>query len=146
MKNYFKVSGHHYIQNIPKSDVTVVITVAVLLFTWLLHTIQYQKYEKVVKYLKTATAGNLGIKNGGSKQTMELYKRAAEMYDAKIKELKKTSKDKSIGKMKMQKDPLFLEIVDEVSIKIWSLAIPGIRNSVNVVVNLLRQKTNIYDN
>lgn len=73
-------------QAIPKSDVRLVITVVVLLITWLLYIIQYQKYERVVKYLRTATLNNLGPKNGGTKQTIELYKRATELYDIKIKE------------------------------------------------------------
>jgi hypothetical protein len=87
-----------------------------------------------VKYLKIATLNNLTLKNGGSKQTLELYRRASEMYDEKVKECKKVTLfylilivnsfllvksqgDKSAGKMKMAKDPLFEKIVDQVQIE-----------------------------
>ena len=70
----------------PKSDVRVVLLVAALLISWFLHTIQKQKYEKVVKFLHNATLNNLGLKNGGTKQTMELFRRASDLYDAQIKE------------------------------------------------------------
>jgi len=73
-------------QAIPKSDVRIVLAVVVVLISWLLHIIQYQKYERVVKYLRTATLNNLGPKNGGTKQTVELYKRAAELYETRVKE------------------------------------------------------------
>lgn len=73
-------------QNLPKSDVRLVITIAVLLLSFLLRNIQFQKYERAVKFLKTATLGNLGPKNGGTKQTQELYKRATERYENYLKE------------------------------------------------------------
>ena len=73
-------------QAIPKSDVRIVLALVVVLISWLLHIIQYQKYERVVKYLRTATLNNLGPKNGGTKQTVELYKRAAELYETRVKE------------------------------------------------------------
>ena len=68
----------------PKSDVRVVIVVVLLLISWFFHTIQQQKYEKAVKYLKAATSSNLTLKNGGTKQTMELFKRASDLYDQHI--------------------------------------------------------------
>jgi hypothetical protein len=78
------VSGKHLIRYMPKSDVRLVVTVVLLLVSWFFHVIQQQKYEKVVKYLTNATLNNLSLKNGGSKQTMELYRRAAEMYDQEV--------------------------------------------------------------
>jgi hypothetical protein len=51
-----------------------------------MRTIQFQKYDRVVKYLKIATLNNLTLKNGGSKQTQELFRRATELYDEYIKE------------------------------------------------------------
>jgi hypothetical protein len=51
-----------------------------------MHVVQYQKWEKAVKYLKTATLNNLSLKAGGSKQTIELYNRAVKEYEEYIKE------------------------------------------------------------
>lgn len=112
-RDYFTVSGEHYYRNLPKSDVRLVVVVVIGLLTWLFYSIQYQKYERVVKYLKTATLANLNLKNGGTKQTMELFRRASEKYEEKIKELKSKG-DKTAGKTKMLKDPIFEKIVDEV--------------------------------
>lgn len=70
----------------PKSDVRIVITAVLLLVSWFFYTIQMQKYQKVVNYLKHATLNNLTLKNGGTPQTMELYRRAADMYQSDIDE------------------------------------------------------------
>lgn len=48
-----------------------------------------EKYRKAVKFLKKGTLENLSLKNGGSKQTLELYRRAAAEYDEQIKECKR---------------------------------------------------------
>lgn len=112
-RDYFKVSGHHYMKNLPKSDVRLVITLVLLLISWFFHTIQYQKYEKAIKFLKNAITNSLNLKNGGTKQTMDLLKRATDIYNDKIKQLK-SSGDKSAGKIKMQKDPIFLQVVEEI--------------------------------
>ncbi|KAJ1430983.1 hypothetical protein B484DRAFT_448583 [Ochromonadaceae sp. CCMP2298] len=112
-RDYFTVSGEHYFAAIPKSDVRVVIFFVLLLVSWFFHTIQQSKHDRYVKYLTHATANNLGLKHGGSKQTLELYRRTAERYEENAKKLK-ASGDKSAGKVKMMKDPLFLEIVKEV--------------------------------
>jgi hypothetical protein len=85
-QDYFKVSGQHYIQNIPKSDVRIVLTIVALLISWLLHTIQYQKYQRAKKFLLNGTINNLNLKNGGTKQTLELYKRSTDLYENHIKE------------------------------------------------------------
>lgn len=97
-----------------------------------------EKYHKAVSYLKKGTLENLSLKNGGSKQTLELYRRAAAEYDEQIKKCRqiilqfyvflaillifvvytissvKESGDKNAGKLKMLKDPLFEKIVDKV--------------------------------
>lgn len=88
IKDYFKVSGQHYYRNLPKSDVRVILIVVVALLSWLFHSIQYQKYQRVVNYLKIATLNNLSLKNGGTKQTIELYRRATELYEQHIKDCK----------------------------------------------------------
>eukprot|EP00428_Durinskia_dybowskii_P063030 CAMPEP_0170384016 /NCGR_PEP_ID=MMETSP0117_2-20130122/15778_1 /TAXON_ID=400756 /ORGANISM="Durinskia baltica, Strain CSIRO CS-38" /LENGTH=349 /DNA_ID=CAMNT_0010639747 /DNA_START=34 /DNA_END=1083 /DNA_ORIENTATION=+ len=116
-RDYFKVSGQHYMRNMPKSDVRVVILVVLLLVSWFFHTIQYQKYEKAIKFLKFATLNNLNLKNGGTKQTMELFRRATELYDQEIAQ-KKASGDKSAGKIKMLKDPFFQTVVDKIVMEV----------------------------
>jgi len=110
-KDYFKVSGQHYYEILPKSDVRLIVVVVIGLLSWFFHTIQYQKYEKIVKYLRSATLNNLTLNNGGTKQTLELYKRASEIYDEKIKELRAKGEK---SKVKMTNDPLFEKIVNEI--------------------------------
>lgn len=70
----------------PKTDVRLVVIALIALISWVLHTAQMQRYNRVVKRLTEATLNNLGPKNGGSRETMDLYKRATELYDAHIKE------------------------------------------------------------
>lgn len=88
----------------------LVLLIVIGLLSWFFHHIQYQKYEKLVKYLRQAILNNLNMKNGGSKQTMELFDRAAALYEETTKESKK-----SVNKNKMIKDPLFADIVDKVN-------------------------------
>jgi DnaJ family protein C protein 25 len=118
-RDYFKVSGEHYIRNVPYSDVRIVLTLVVLLISWFFHVIQNQRYEKFSKFLRNATFNNLGVRNGGSKQTLELYRRATELYEIEIK-AQRAKGDKAASKVKMIKDPMFKEIVDQVvdSVKI----------------------------
>lgn len=111
--SYFQVSGQHYAKNLPKSDVRLVIVVAIGLITWLLHTVQYQKYERVIKYLRNATLRNLDARNGGSPQTQELHKRACDQYDEHIKELR-AGGDKLAGRGgKREEDPIFIKMVEK---------------------------------
>jgi hypothetical protein len=63
-----------------------------------MHTIQYQKYERAIKSIKSSTLNNLGLKNGGTKETLELYRRAAVQYEDYIKAAKSAG-DKSVGKV-----------------------------------------------
>ena len=66
----------------------IVLLLTVLLISGLLHFNQQQRYKFIVEKLKTTTLNNAGPKNGGTKQTIELYRRASEQYDAHIKECK----------------------------------------------------------
>lgn len=66
----------------------LILIIVVALISWFFHHIQYQKYDKLVKYLKYAILNNLTLKNGGSKQTMDLFARASEVYEEHIKERK----------------------------------------------------------
>mmetsp|Transcript_3458 Transcript_3458/g.3577 ORF Transcript_3458/g.3577 Transcript_3458/m.3577 type:complete len:345 (-) Transcript_3458:277-1311(-) len=112
-REYYKVSGQYYMKQLPKADIRLIIMFLVLFFSVLLPVNQHHRWEEAVRYLKNATAGNLGLRSGGTKQTQELYRRVCEEYERRIKEAKSAG-DKSAGKVKMQKDPLFFVIVDEV--------------------------------
>jgi hypothetical protein len=68
----------------PKSDVRLIFVVVVALVSWLMHAVQLQKYQRVVKYLKTAVANNLNERSGGTKQTMELYSKVVKKYNEEI--------------------------------------------------------------
>ncbi len=80
-RDYFKVSGQHYFRNLPKSDVRLILVIAVLLISLFQYHYQMSKYQRVFKYLYTATINNLSEKQGGSKQTIELYNMAVEEYE-----------------------------------------------------------------
>ena len=86
--DYFKVSGQHLMRNVPKTNAAVVLAVFIGLMSWLSYTIQYQKYEKVVKFLKVTTLNNVQLGMGGTKQTVELYRRATELYNVHLKKCK----------------------------------------------------------
>jgi hypothetical protein len=57
-----------------------------LLLSWFLYIVQYQKWKKAVDYLKNAALYNLGAKNGGTKQTQELYSKAVALYEDQLKQ------------------------------------------------------------
>eukprot|EP00981_Chlorochromonas_danica_P009353 scaffold2636_cov176-Ochromonas_danica.AAC.7 len=59
-----------------------------------------------------ATLQNLSLKNGGTKQTLELYRRATELYDEHVQQLRAKG-DKTAGKAKAQ-DPAFEKCVEQV--------------------------------
>jgi len=88
LKDYYTVSGQHYIRNLPKSDVRLILVVVLAIVCAIQYAAQYEKYKRAVNYLRTATLNNLSLKEGGSKQTLELYRRATEMYDEFVKERK----------------------------------------------------------
>ena len=79
------MSGKYYFHQLPKADLRIIVLGIVLFLSGLLPVVQYQKHEAAVRYLKNATLNNLGLKSGGSKQTMELFRRASELYDAHLK-------------------------------------------------------------
>ncbi len=72
-------------RNMPHTDVRVVIFFALLLISWFFRHIQFSKYNKAVKFLTTSAAANLPLKSGGTPQTLELHKRACELYDNHMK-------------------------------------------------------------
>ena len=113
-RDYFKVSGHHYMRTLPKSDVRLVILLVVCLISWMMHVMQEQKHQNFVKHLKDAVlncAGNAKSNN----QTLALFKRCQALYEAKMKEATwaGSGTDKTnVGKM--VKDPLFADCVSEI--------------------------------
>ena len=80
-KDYFKVSGQHYFRNLPKSDVRIVIFIVLLLISLFQFHYQNQKYAKIVKYLCELTLLSQTDKSVQTKQTIELYNRANELYE-----------------------------------------------------------------
>lgn len=111
--DYFKVSGKHYYRSIPKSDVTIVLLVVILIITAFLYVVQYEKWKRITKYIKNAAENNLNPKQGGTKQTQEIYLRAVELYSNHMKEAKANG-IKYTEKVKMIKDPLFVNFIDQV--------------------------------
>lgn len=113
-RDYFTVSGEHYMRDVPFSDVRVVLLGTCLLISWFFHVLQQQKYDKAVKFLKNASLNNLGMKGGGTKQTLELHRRATELYEAQLKEKSGKLAKAATSKGKLAKDPVFQKCVDEV--------------------------------
>lgn len=115
---YFKVSGHHYLKALPKSPVLIVIFGFLLLISAFFHFIQLQKYQKAIKFLKDKSKNNIPLSQGGTKHTIEIYKRACILYEKKIDELKENG-DKNAGKsLKMLKDPIFDDIIDSLVMEV----------------------------
>ena len=84
--DYFRVSGHHPEKVAPKTSLTMVIIGFLLILSLFVHFVQLQRYEKLNKYLSHAAFNNLGIKAGGTKQTLELNKRAVSIYNERSKD------------------------------------------------------------
>jgi hypothetical protein len=112
LQEYYKVTGKFYYKQLPKSDVRVILAVLVILLSFVLPAIQYQKWKKAMDYVKYAAANNLGLKAGGTKETMEVFRRAAERYEQEVA----GGSGGAVKQAKMMKDPEFLRIIDEVKI------------------------------
>jgi hypothetical protein len=133
------VSGTHYYRNLPKSNVWVILILLLSLFSLLMHVLQTQRHEYGVKALVKLAILNAGVKLGGSKESQEIYRRAAEMYDSRTRKLTKEEiaaatqsaidgakgnklsalaavdgEGKPLGSSKLQRDPIFLAAIDEV--------------------------------
>ena len=140
------MSGTHYYRNLPKSDARIIILILIILFSILQYHLQNERHEQAVKTLVKSSICNVGVKNGGSRESQEIFKRASEMYAAKTKNMSaaelaaagqealdnaKKNKlsaihaededGKPLGKTKMQRDPLFLAMIDEVKFKLQCL-------------------------
>lgn len=80
------MSGQHYYRNLPKADVRLILVIVVGLISWFMHAVQSSKYQRACNFLKQTTLQNLSLKNGGTKQTLELYRRASELYDEHVQQ------------------------------------------------------------
>lgn len=89
-QDYYKVTGKHYFRKLPDADIRLIAAGIVLFLSVLLPFVQYQRYMTAIKYLTTATLNNFSLRNGGSKQTAELFQRASTAYET----MKKNGKDK----------------------------------------------------
>ena len=126
-KDYFKVSGHHYMRQLPKSNVILVLIFASLIVSALLFWQQTQKYESFVKRLK-AMVMECALNGGkGNKQTTALFNKCAEMYEVKKKEVAKeeswaasTDSKKAVNPKKMVTEKLFEDCVDAVVAQVRS--------------------------
>lgn len=126
--HYFKVSGHYYFRKIPKSDVRIVLLIVILLISAFQYYYQKSKYMAFVKHLHLAVVNDLTEKQGGSKQTQELFVIAKDKYEETIQKgllncfLPNGSglyvvieKGGSVNRQSMLKDPLF----DKIAMKVF---------------------------
>jgi DnaJ family protein C protein 25 len=114
-RDYFKVSGHHYMRTLPKSDVRLVIILVACLISWMMHVMQEHKHQSFMKHLKDSVlkcAGNAKSNN----QTLALFKRCQTLYEAKMKEATwaGSGTTKPTNVTKMVQDPLFADCVSEI--------------------------------
>ena len=83
-RDYFKVSGHHYFRNLPKSDVRLVLFLVACLLSGFFYYTQNQRYEAAIKKIKNAMANTTKGSKGSSKQIVDLQNKAAALYDQYI--------------------------------------------------------------
>jgi hypothetical protein len=67
---------------LPQADVRLILASIIIVLSVLLPLIQYQRWQTAMKYLRVMTVNNYSLKEGGSKQTMELHQRALQTYEA----------------------------------------------------------------
>lgn len=76
------MTGQFYYRQLPKADVRLIVIFVLCAISTLQYIVQHQRHNSVKKYLFYAASNNLGLKSGGSKQTLELFKRAYDTYAA----------------------------------------------------------------
>lgn len=81
---YFRVSGDFYLRAMPKSDIRLVIILFFMFVSLLQYLYQNSKYQSIVKKLFDAALNNLTEKQGGSRETQELYELAKTTYEDTI--------------------------------------------------------------
>lgn len=124
-RDYFKVSGHHYMRQLPKSDVRLVLLLVACLISAIMHVMQEQKHNNFLKHLKNTIADCANTKS--NLQTQALFDKAVELYEKKSKadansSWATSSDTKKKTPKKMVQDPMFQDCVDEV---VSSLKIEG---------------------
>ena len=81
---YITVAGqpwsHTYGYTAPLSDLRIVFTAAVLLYSLMRYVYQYYKHKKYMAKIENLVRHNFGQRHGGTYNTMELYRRASKLY------------------------------------------------------------------
>lgn len=76
---YVEKYGHFYLQQYyPKSNTLLVILFLLLVFSIMGPVIQHSKYTHACAYLRTAAVKGWGLHEGGSRETLEIRRRALE--------------------------------------------------------------------
>lgn len=110
---YYKVTGH-FIYNMPKMNVGVLVAGVVVLLSMLSHYRQLHNHESIKKKLQTFV-----LKEGGkgNSQTEELYVQATERFEKLFKASMAAKNLKKVnvpGRRQMMADPIFAQAVEEV--------------------------------
>jgi len=119
---YTATKGEHYdLRGVPKTDTWIILIVVLLLISAFSYSVQKGNYDRAINFLtKHTITGTPPSKNpekdGGTKQTLELHKRAVAAYEEAREKLISEGKSPKQGqqKIKRHEDPLFLECVNKV--------------------------------
>ena len=86
--DYFKASGglEHYYKALPKAPLSLVIVFALLLLSAFLHVTQLNRHERALRILRDKVGRGLSEREGGNKQTVELFRQAEERYVAFVQQ------------------------------------------------------------
>ena len=112
-REYYKVSGYHSIRDIPKSDLGLVLFGVVIIASIVMHYAANARHSEVTQKLKNAIFNNLGVKNGGTRETLQYHREAMKIYEKVVAERRKNSTGKRKD-IKMKDDPEFEKIVDDI--------------------------------
>lgn len=121
---YTATKGEHFdLRGVPKTDTWIILLVVLLLISAFSYSVQKGNYDRAIAFLtKHTLAGTPISKNprereSGTKQTLELHRRAVVAYEEAREKLiseGKSPKQGHQGKLKRHEDPLFKECVDKV--------------------------------
>lgn len=93
-EEYGDFHGHFYFeQYAPKSDAVGVVLGFLIVFSLLQWYIFNAQYKKDRQYLEEAIVGNLGFRDGGTLESIELRKKVLQRKEVLIKEEKKAQED-----------------------------------------------------
>lgn len=137
-RDYYKVSGHHIVRDIPKTDLSLVLSGLFIVVSLIAFAIQVQRYTLAMKHFKYAVLNNLGTRNGGTLQTIQCFQEAAVQFNSSMS-LDRKNKVGKMKSVKMSKDPVFERIVDEMLSKteIEGVVRPTIKEFIPIKLLLL---------